>query len=373
MFQIKSISPSLRDKLPRPDLTVCACALVLTVYSLLMLWGIRETMTLKLFRMQLITALVGMVGMLVITAINYEWIARKLWWFIMAGQILLLAATLVFGKAKGENQSWLKIAGVTVQPSEFVKFSFILTFSVHLDRVKHKINSPLVLLGLAAHAGVIVGLILISGDLGVALVYVGIIALMLYCAGISVFYFLGAALALFIAIPTVWPFLRADQQQRIIYGFNPEGDPLGKGMQPLRGRAAIANGGFLGQGLDGGTVWRTLYARENDFAFSTLCEKFGLLSGIIVLAALIVLVVRVFMIARGAEKDLGSFICVGIAAALTVQTVENIGMCLALLPVVGITLPFISYGGSATLSMYLLMGLVQSVRSHKSRSLFDSP
>lgn len=371
MFQIKSISPSFRDKLPRPDLTVCVCAVILSIYSLLMLYGIRETMTLKLFRMQLLTSGVGIAAMLIITSINYEWIARRLWLVMMIGQIVVLAATLIYGKAKGENQSWLKLGGITLQPSEFVKFSFILTFSVHLDRVKDRINSPLALLGLAAHAGVVVGLILLSGDLGVALVYIGIIAIMLYCCGLSVFYFLGAALALFIAIPTIWPFLRADQQERIIYGFNPEGDPLGKGMQPLRGRAAVAAGGFFGKGIDGGTVWRTLYARENDFAFSTLCEKFGMFGGIIVIVALVVLVVRVFIIARGAQKDLGAFICVGVAAALTIQTIENIGMCLAMLPVIGITLPFISYGGSATLSMYMLMGLVQSVRMHKKKYFFD--
>ena len=337
-----------------------------------MLWGIRETMTLKLFRMQLITAAVGLAAMVVILFINYEWLARKFWVPIMILQVGILAATLIYGAAKGENQSWLKIAGVTIQPSEFVKFSFILTFSVHLDRVKSKINSPLSVLGLGVHAGIIVGLILLSGDLGVALVYIGIIAIMLYCAGLSVFYFLGAALAIFIAIPTIWPFLREDQQKRIIYGFNPEGDPFGKGMQPLRGRAAIANGGFFGQGLNGGTVWRTLYARENDFAFSTLCEKFGMLGGIIVIAALIVLVVRIFMIARKSQKDLGAYICVGVAAAITVQTIENVGMCLAMLPVIGITLPFISYGGSATLSMYMLMGIVQSVRAHRKKYFFDS-
>ena len=161
------------------------------------------------------------------------------------------------------------------------------------------------------------------------------------------------------------------QQNRIIYGFNPEGDPDEYGYQALLGRDALANGGFFGKGINGGTFYKDLFANENDFAFSTLCEKFGLVGGILVLVCLAVVVIRVFMIARTSRKDSGAFICIGVASAIVVQTAENVGMCLAMLPVIGITLPFISYGGSSTLAMYLLLGMVHSVKTHRVKYNFE--
>ena len=161
------------------------------------------------------------------------------------------------------------------------------------------------------------------------------------------------------------------QKKRIIYGFNPEADPEDTGYQALLGRDALANGGFFGQGINGGTYYKGLFACENDFAFSTLCEKFGLACGILVLICLAIIVIRVFMIARMSRKDSGAFLCIGVAAAIVVQTIENVGMCLAMLPVIGITLPFISYGGSSTLAMYLLLGMVHSVKTHRVKYNFE--
>ena len=137
------------------------------------------------------------------------------------------------------------------------------------------------------------------------------------------------------------------------------------------GRNALANGGFFGKGLKGGSYYKDLFACENDFAFSTLCEKFGMLGGMIVLVCLAIVVIRVFMIARTSRKDSGAFLCIGVAAAIVVQTAENVGMCLAMLPVIGITLPFISYGGSSTLAMYLLLGMVHSVKTHRVKYNFE--
>ena len=198
-----------------------------------------------------------------------------------------------------------------------------------------------------------------------------IVALMLFCAGLSIFYFLGASVAIFAAIPYAWDFLKEYQQNRIIYGFNPEGDPDEYGYQALMGRDALANGGFFGKGLHGGEYYHNLFACENDFAFATLCEKFGLACGILVLVCLTIVVIRAFMIARTSRKDSGAFLCIGVAAAIVVQTVENVGMCLAMLPVIGITLPFISYGGSSTLAMYLLLGMVHSVKTHRVKYNFE--
>ena len=368
---MKAYATPFREKLKRFDPCLLICTTILSSYSILLMFGIRDVNGLGQFRMQLAATVVGIIFMLFIAALDYQEIVNKLAVPLFIAQIGILGITLIYGTAEGENRSWLRIGPVILQPSEFVKATFIITFSKHIDLVKKKINNPLSLIGLGIHAGSVIGLILLSGDLGVALVYCGIVIVMLYCAGLSIFYLAGGAAALVIAFPIIWPHLRIDQQQRIIYGFNPEGDPLGKGMQPLMGKECVANGGFFGNGVDGGTVYKNLFACENDFAFSTLCEKFGMIGGMIVIISIAVLVVRMFMIAKTARKDFGSYICIGVAAAVTVQTLENVGMCLAMLPVVGITLPFISYGGSSTFSMYLLLGMVHSVRAHRVKYFFE--
>ena len=366
-----STGTGLKDRLKQFDICLLICTSVLSIMSLLLMFSISDKEGLGLLRMQAAATVVGVGVMVFLATVDYQEVVNKLWIPFLIAEIGLLGITVLYGVAEGDNTSWLKIGPVYVQPSEFVKGTFIVTFSKHLDMVKHRINHPLSLLGLGAHAGVIIGMILVSGDLGVALVYCGIVALMLFCAGLSLFYFLGAGVALFVAIPYAWDFLKDYQRYRIIYGFDPEGDPEGYGYQALLGRDALANGGFFGQGINGGTYYHDLFACENDFAFSTLCEKFGMLGGIVVLVCLAVVVIRVFMIARTSRKDSGAFLCIGVAAAIVVQTAENVGMCLAMLPVIGITLPFISYGGSSTLAMYLLLGMVHSVKTHRVKYNFE--
>lgn len=366
-----SVGTGLRDRLKQFDICLLICTSVLSLLSLLLMYSISDKDGTGLLKMQAAATFAGVCVMVLLSMVDYQEVVNKLWLIFLIGEIGLLGITLIYGVAEGENVSWLKIGPIHIQPSEFVKGTFIVTFSKHLDMVKHRINHPVSLVGLGIHAGAIIGLIMLSGDLGVALVYCGIVALMLFCAGLSIFYFLGAGVAAFVAIPYVWDFLKEYQKNRIIYGFDPESDPEEYGYQALLGRDALASGGMFGKGIHGGDYYHDLFACENDFAFSTLCEKFGLVCGILVLVCLSIIVIRVFMIARTSRKDSGAFICIGVAAAIVVQTTENVGMCLAMLPVIGITLPFISYGGSSTLAMYLLLGMVHSVKTHRVKYNFE--
>jgi rod shape determining protein RodA len=294
----------------------------------------------------------------------------------LLGSALILAVTLFFGitgdNMETANRSWLNIPfiNIAIQPSEFVTFAFLCTFAKHLDEVRGQINKPKTLLYIMLHAGLIAGLILLSGDLGVCLVYFGIIAVMLYCAGLSGWYFVGVAVLLVIAFPFLWDFLRTDQQNRIIFGFNPELDIEKVGMQALMSRDTIASGGFFGQGLFGGSLYEDLPASHTDFIFSTVCEKFGFIGGFVVVATLVVMAFRLVYISRKSRDGVGKLICGGIAAIIILQTVENLWMCVAAVPVVGITLPFVSYGGSSMLAMYLIMGLAHSVSAQEKKFFF---
>jgi rod shape determining protein RodA len=164
-----------------------------------------------------------------------------------------------------------------------------------------------------------------------------------------------------IAFPFLWDFLAEYQQQRILCGFNPELDPLKYGYQALEGKRAIIEGGWFGQGLYGGSVYRELPASDTDFIFTTFCEKFGILAGMLLIAVMFVIMGRLLLLVRRSNDNLGAYICAGVIGLFIVQVLENIGMCLATLPVIGITLPFMSAGGSSTLSMYLLLGVVHCV------------
>ena len=365
-----SIGKYIKECIKSVDPTLLICTALLSLISIVTIFGAVDNFGQRKLIMQIAMTLAGIVAMFVIANIDYHLLVDKLWIFMLAVSVLLLGITLVFGSSgesmETSNTSWLKIPGIgiMIQPSEFVKIAMVCTFAKHISMVRDRINRPKELIGLALHAGAIVGLILISGDLGVALVYIAFILLMLFVAGLSGWYFLGGGAAVVLAFPLLWEFLADYQKKRIIVGFNPELDPLGKGFQPLLSKQCIQNGGWLGIGLMGKGDYEALPASHTDFMFATICEKFGFIGGVAVVILLSVMVVRIFATAKKCGHDYGCFICVGIGAIIVVQTLENLGMCLAMLPVVGLTLPFLSCGGSSVLATYVLIGLAHSVRKY---------
>lgn len=359
------------------DPVLFVCTLLLSTVGILTLVGqihaFKGGMTMLI--MQLAMTVVGIVLTLVIANMDYHLIIDKLWIAMIVVSVGLLAVTLVLGNTGADrettNRSWLTIPGigVAIQPSEFVKITMVCAFAKHISLVKDNINKPKQLLFLLLHAGAIIGLILLSGDLGVALVYIAFVVIMLFCGGLSPWYLLGALAAAVLASPLALKVMNEYQVQRLLVGFNPESDPKGYGMQPLTSKRCIENGGLFGNGLFGGEVYMSLPASHTDFMFASVCEKFGTVMGIAVISLLLVMVLRIFYIARKCGEDYGGIICIGVGAIILVQSMENIGMCLAMLPVIGITLPFVSYGGSSILAIYLLVGLAHSVKSHKPKAV----
>ncbi len=352
--------------------------LFLSLMSLLTILGAVENFGKSKLIMQAAMTVVGLFALFVLANIDYRFFIDRFWLIFLVASALLLGVTLVFGNSgvnmETANKSWLKIPGIgiSIQPSEFVKITFLCTFAKHIDLVGERINRPTVLLGLLAHAGLIVGLILLSGDLGVALVYIGIICFMLYCAGLSGWYFLVAALLVVLLCPLLWELLEPYQQQRIIYGFRPELDPKDVGAQPLLSRETIASGGLFGIGLFTSGWYEELTASHTDFIFATVCEKFGFVGGALVVAALCVLAIRLLILSRRCRDRVGRLILCGVSAIIILQTLENLWMCLGLVPVVGITLPFMSAGGSSVLALYVLMGLAHSAYAKDHKRYFKS-
>ncbi len=353
----------IKDKLRHLDPVLFSCTSALSLLSLLVLFGARDSEygSMRTLVMQLAMTVAGIVFMLILANVDFSELHPMFYIAVVIfslGFIALLWTPL--GESAGTNTNWIKIPviGISIQPSEFVRASFILTFAKHLSVVKDEINRPKSVIGLALHAGLIVGLVLLSGDLGMALVYMGIIAVMLYCAGFSLWYFLAAIVAVVAAFPFLWEHLETYQKERILIGFNPDIDPLDKGLQQIQSRTAISGGGFFGRGLSGAGSYKNMYGCLTDFFFSSYAEMFGFVGCLLLLGLMTAVVIRLIILARRAQHPYGAYVCAGVAGMIVVQTVENIGMCLCLLPVVGITLPFLSAGGSSVLSIYILFGLV---------------
>jgi rod shape determining protein RodA len=374
---MRAFGVSFKERIKRIDPILFAASSVLTLISILTILGSVENFGRSKLVMQIAMAAVGSVLVFFLANMDYKFFIDRFYIIMFLGSVLLLAVTLLFGisgiNMQTANRSWITIpvVNVAIQPSEFVKIAFLCTFSKHIDMVRDKINKPLTLLGLLVHAGIIVGLILLSGDLGVALVYMGIILIMLFCAGLSGWYFLGLFATVALAFPFLWELLKPYQRNRIIFGFQPELDPTGVGMQPLMSREVIARGGFFGKGLFEGGMYEDLTASHTDFIFATVCEKFGFFGGALVVISLAVLALRLFWLGYKCRETIGKLICCGCAGMIIIQSLENLWMCLALVPVVGITLPFVSAGGSSLLATYILVGLAHSVSAQEKKYYFS--
>ena len=359
------------------DPILLGASLFLSAISIVTIYGSVDNFGRSKLIMQVAMTVLGVALSFVLANIDYRFLADRYSPWLFWGSVALLGVTLLFGisgiNMETANKSWITIPiiNISIQPSEFVKIAFLCTFSSHINRVRNSLNSLRTLFGLMIHAGAIVGLILLSGDLGVALVYMGVIALMLFCAGLYKRYFAIAAGAVVLAAPLLWLLLEDYQRNRIIYGFRPDLDPTGLvARQPLMSRQVIASGGLFGRGLFAGGFYEDLTASHTDFIFATVCEKFGFVGGALVVIALMVITLRLFYISLNCRDNVGKLICCGASAIIIIQTLENLWMCLALVPVIGLTLPLVSCGGSSVLATYLLFGLVHSVYAKEKRFYF---
>lgn len=370
---MKEFSITNREKLRRIDPVILFCVLGMNIMSIVTLAAAADKFGTWYVKVQSLVSVIGIVVMFMLTFVDYDAVMQKFKWAFLAVSVILILWVKLFGTGSLGNENWITIpkTNISIQPTEFVKITFMISFAMHLSALKEKINHPLSVLQLGAHAMLIIGLVLWQGDTGMALVYIMIAAFMLFGAGVSLWYFAGIIGAGIAASPLIWSILSERQQQRILFGFNPDLDPLDGGWNAIASRTCIISGGFRGAGFSGGSKYKLLFAGQSDFCFAVLAEKFGFIGTFLYVVLMVVLVLRILWIARNARKNYASYLCIGIAGMFITQAIENIGMCLALLPVVGITLPFLSYGSSSMLTVYICVGLVQSVCAHNQKYYFE--
>ncbi len=318
---------------------------------------------------------VGLIAALVISKFNYKTIA-KFWPLITGAAVLLVVLTFFIGYAPEgtDDKAWLKFFGLSFQPAELLKIAFAITFPYHIWHIEQReenINSLKNLLLLCLHGAAPVLLVHLQGDDGTAIVFVAMFAAMFFAAGLYKRYIAAAAGLVAVMVPVSWKFILNDAQKaRIISLLNPEDDLLGDGWQQWRGRIAIARGGIFGQGYMKGSYVQSGSIPEgyNDFIFASIGEELGLLGCTVVLLLLAVLCIRILMDGRRAKDTLGALMCVGVFSLLASTILINVGMCLSLLPVVGVALPFFSAGGTNLLCTFLGLGLVLSVVRYRTDS-----
>lgn len=355
------------------DYTIAILAIVLSVFGVLMVASATKGGDTSYVTKQSFAVFLGICFMFILSFVNYEiFLNVKLCIVLYLTSLTILILTLFIGVGEG-NQSWIQLKGLAlnIQPSEIAKIIFIITFSKHLDSVKGKINNIKNVMLLMLHAGVIIGLVMLQGDLGSALVFIFISVVMCFTQGLSIWYLLGGSAAIVLAAPYLWKFLKPYQQMRILVGFNPESDPLGYGFQQILSKDAIASGSVLGKGYMQSTVSNTIPYNHTDMIFSVIAEELGILGVLFLILMLTLLIIKITKTAFVARKDIGSTICSGVIAMIIAQTVENIGMSLGVLPIIGITLPFVSYGGSSILSLYFSLGVILSVNRYRSKYFFE--
>ncbi len=315
--------------------------------------------------------LIGAAAMAIISKIDYRFFGY-ITVPIYVICILMLIAVLVIGSAGNWGaRSWIRIGPVGIQPSEICKVGFAITFARHLSMVHKKINKPFTLLMLIAHLGVILALIMMQPDAGSAMVFCFMFAVMVFCAGISFKYIIPAVLGLAASAPLAYMFLLSEyQKHRIQVFFNPEADKLGSGYNVIQSKIAVGSGQIFGKGYLKGTQNQMgfLPTKHTDFIFSVIAEEFGFIGALLVILLLFLIIARCIKAAQEADDLFGKYLCVGIAAMLIFHTFENAGMCIGLMPVTGIPLPFISYGGTSLLTNMIAVGIVLSVTRHSRNS-----
>lgn len=284
--------------------------------------------------------------------------------------VILVCMLLIWGvEGTSGQKNWLHFPGmpINIQPAEICKITFIIIIAKTMSIHRNHISSLKAVSSITLHLFLIVGVIfIISKDVGSALVFVFIFLVMAYIGGVRGWWFLGSFAALGAAMPFVWKYVMEDyQKNRILMFFDPSIDPTGEGIRWDTNRSVmmLSGGGVTGQGLYNGSMVQShsIAAQHTDFIFSSIGEELGLIGCLAVLLLLAAIVARCIYVGVKTTGYMNRLICFGVAAMLAFQILVNVGMCIGVFPVIGLTLPFISYGGSSMITLFLAVGLVSGV------------
>lgn len=335
--------------------------------------------TLRYVIIQAGAIVLGIICYVAVSAVDLDFVSEHRTALVLFNMFLLLLLIPFGVDFNSGNKSWLDLPliPVSIQPAEICKITFVLILASVMSAHQQRISSVKSVLTMAFHLILLVGVnILLSKDAGVSLIFVFIFIGMAFAGGVSFVWFLIGGGALVAGIPVIWNHvMSAKQRKRFEILWNPDIDPLGidERYHSVLSLKSLNGGGLTGQGLFNGnrTQIGALPAQHTDYIFSAIGEEMGYIGCILALVLLLAIIARVIYVGTRSQNYLRRMVCFGSAMALIFQVCSNVGMCIGVTPVIGLTLPFISYGGSSIVSLYAMLGLVSGVfarpapRSHE--------
>lgn len=369
---IKKMLPFLKEFLRRADMLLFALCLTCSIFGLVVISSATATSkegSTHYILIQTVAILIGIALYVVLTVLDLDVIADK-WPILAAISLALLLALIPFGVDDGTgNKSWIRFLGVGIQPSEIVKVIFTVLMAKHISYLKEykSLNHVFSVAQLAVHFFLPFALIvIISGDLGSALIFFFLFVVMLFAAGLKFYWFVLGAAAMAGIIPLAWQSLLKDYQKaRILAPYTTNVVDYDNVIwQAKQSKLALASGQLTGTGLFNGpqTQSQAVPEQQTDFIFAVIGEELGMIGCCVVIALLLAIIIRCVKVGLRSKNSMSCLVCLGVASIFLFQTFINIGMCMGLTPVIGLTLPFFSYGGSSMFSLFAAAGLVSGVK-----------
>ena len=372
---LKKIKPLVKTFFERADILLLVLCSILAFFSVFMVYraalgmanaGVNISPN-KIVIVQIMSVFIGIAAYVIFTILDADILGGQ-WKFLCIINVLLLVALVIFGE-EGDTgaKSWIRFAGIGVQPSEIIKVFYIVISAKQMTHLKEhsNINSFWSVMQMAAHFGIVFVLIVfVSDDLGSAMIIMFIFIVMLFCLGVKAYWFVLGGAAVAAVVPLLWNYFFKDyQKKRLIAPYAPDlVDSSGYGItwQTNQSKITLASGRLTG--VDASHTYTSFTGKHTDFIFSTTGEQLGMIGCLFVMTMLVLIIVRCARIGLRSGRMYDMLICMGVAGALTFQTFINIGMCIGITPVIGITLPFMSYGGSSMVTLYGAAGLVSGVK-----------
>ncbi|MGX8693027.1 MAG: FtsW/RodA/SpoVE family cell cycle protein [Clostridia bacterium] len=328
--------------------------------------GVQYIFPTKMVVVQVFSVFLGVAAFVVLTIIDPDILGEQWKWLVLM-ILLLLVALFIFGEDDGTgNKSWIRFLGIGIQPSEIIKILYIIISAKQMTALKQKgdVNSFFAVVQMAAVFGaVFLAIMVVSSDLGNAVILLAIFLVMFFALGVKLYWFAIGGAAVAAMIPLAWNYVLKDyQKKRLLAPYDESVDPDGWGIrwQTTQSKFTLASGRLTG--ADPGHRETVFTGKHTDFIFSSIGEMWGMIGCLIVLTLLLILIIHCFRAGIRAGRTYDTLLCVGIGAAIAFQTFINIGMCIGITPVIGIALPFFSYGGSSMVTLFGAMGIISGVK-----------
>lgn len=361
----------LKNAIRKGDMVLLFLLLATTTYGCIMIASAKNYVgSTRFVIIQVVAALLGVLMYFLVSSVDVTVLSEHR--LLLAGfNCFLILLLIPFGvDYDSGNKSWIDIPllPVDIQPAEICKITFILIMASVMASGRSRISSFKSVFSMGFHLALLAGLnIVISKDLGVSLIFVFIFIGMAFAGGVNLLWFLGAGGLVTVAWPFLWELMDPHQKNRILVLFDPTVDPDGVTVRyhAVRSMRSLTGGGWAGQGLFNGirTQNGELPAQHTDFIFSAIGEELGFLGCMLVLLLEFAIIARCIYVGNKSPDYMRRLVCYGAASALIFQVCVNVGMCIGVAPVIGLTLPFISYGGSSLMTLYAMLGLVSGVHA----------